>query len=146
MDESEAVERLRDEADRERLERRDVERWLTEVKATLEPWWKGRVGKFDRTLDGMPTVARVVAQRIQEMEADLALFMEKCEPCNGVGWLWRDELKTPRDPHDYGIDDTRYTCDRCHGKGRVVKKTADAWPVVVEAKLASDSVRGVDSL
>jgi hypothetical protein len=46
--------------------------------------------------------------------------MKTCEVCGGAGWAWADELRhaVERDPCG-GIDDTKYTCDWCDGKGRI---------------------------
>jgi hypothetical protein len=46
-----------------------------------------------------------------------------CEKCGGAGWLWWHELKEysgpASDPHDCYSDDTKYSCDACHGTGKL---------------------------
>ncbi len=49
-----------------------------------------------------------------------------CTKCGGEGWLWWNELEhanradvatgADRARHGYGHDETRYTCDLCHGE------------------------------
>ena len=42
----------------------------------------------------------------------------RCPKCNGEGWVWSHELDDYYPPDNFdGIDDTRYTCDSCKGKG-----------------------------
>lgn len=64
------VESRRDEADAERLKRRELERWLAAVKETLRPWWQGESG-WDGSLVGLPAAVEGVAGRFREVEAEL---------------------------------------------------------------------------
>ena len=45
--------------------------------------------------------------------------INKCQKCEGAGWLWWNELDKyngpASDPHDCYSDDTKYTCDECKG-------------------------------
>lgn len=45
--------------------------------------------------------------------------MKVCEKCGGVGWVWGHELKNYNHPLSPNIDDTKYSCDACFGKGIV---------------------------
>lgn len=46
-----------------------------------------------------------------------------CPKCEGAGWLCWDELEHYSGPAiQTGVDDTRYTCDRCGGKRFVPKE------------------------
>lgn len=52
--------------------------------------------------------------------------MATCRKCGGAGWVWGEELDyPPRHDPTWGIDDTRYTCDRCDGAGTVPDDTAE---------------------
>lgn len=62
------AEMRRDEADRERLERRDCERWLRSIKETLRPWWSDYGSNWDGSLCGLPIVVESVARKFAERD------------------------------------------------------------------------------
>jgi len=52
-------------------------------------------------------------------------FKEECKECGGNGWKrWNDfENCAGHDSTSLVIDDTRYTCDKCEGTGKINKLT-----------------------
>lgn len=46
-----------------------------------------------------------------------AELKDKCQKCNGAGWVWSHELNEPTE-NGY-CDDTKYTCDLCKGSGKI---------------------------
>ena len=110
----EALEALRDEADAERLARRRLERVLRSVGEAAESRRRGPLGPWSGDPEALPEFVRRVLDDLWGRVA------QDCPKCDGEGWLWRHELDDPGE--DYlrgreGRDDTRYTCDRCKGRG-----------------------------
>lgn len=63
------IERLKDELARERLARRDAERWLNSIKETLRPYWQDARSNWDGSLCGLPAEVVGVARKFAELEA-----------------------------------------------------------------------------
>lgn len=66
--------------------------------------------------------------------------MEKCSKCEGSGWLWwyeLDEYDGPAsDPHDCYSDDTRYTCDKCEGVGKM-------YQIIDEEEISAEEILSI---
>ena len=58
-----------------------------------------------------------VSKVLMEMDGGVV-----CHRCNGYGWLWDYELPNHQiDPFESYVDDTKYPCTWCHGKGYLIK-------------------------
>jgi hypothetical protein len=66
------IEQMKDDLARERLARRNAERWLIHIKETLRPYWQDERSNWDGSLCGLPVEVMGVARKIEDLRARVA--------------------------------------------------------------------------